>query len=246
MYVQYDRYEFLKRGIPLKRNTAVCAWYFSISKPFPHSQDNNNNRNHVYLAPSPNDEGNDAYVRPLVKLCERCMQHGKKVQLLTQHNLSGMLEKPQSLHELENWLIVLFKDIESAPRRIIELFDCAARPDIIIFDINSMVSELIRRESSSEMIMRHMAKCSASFCHYLGLLHVSNLLKIHDIVVILPVSIADPYLTSEQIRILIGLNFSGYQIHNNFDYLSRCVCPPRLQSQKSTSQNRPYIYHRYS
>lgn len=209
----------------------------------PHPQNNKNNRNHVYLAPSPNDEGNDAYVGPLVQLCERCIQQGKKVQLLTQHNLSGMLEKPQSLHALENWQIVQFKDIDTAPQRVIELFDRSESPDIIIFDIHSMVSELIRRESSSDMIMRYMARCSAAFCNYLRLLYRSNHLKIRDIVVILPVGIADPYLSSEQVRILIGLNFSNYQIHYLFDYLSRCVCPPRLQSesQESTPYHRQYI-----
>lgn len=187
------------------------------------------------MAPTPTDDGSDSYVRHLVKLCERCMQHHKKVQLLTQHNLSGMLEKPRSLQELEHWLIIMFKDIESAPRRIVELYDCAPRPDLIIFDINSMVIELIGRQSSSEMIMRHMAKCSASFRHYLGVLYMSNMDKVVEAVVILPGSVADPVLTSEQLRILIGLYFADYKIHYSFEYLSECICPTLLKAQESSS-----------
>ncbi|XP_034484189.1 uncharacterized protein LOC117789209 [Drosophila innubila] len=188
---------------------------------------NDLSRNHIFLSP------NGDYSRHLVKLCERCVQHEKKVLLLTQRKMSSILEKPRSLHQLEHWLHIAFKDIESAPRRIIELYDCAPHPDLIVFDMHSIIAELICRpvlqQCSRETLVRLIAKCAAAFCNYREMVHVSKLElarstgKEHpvDTIVIMPTE-AYP-LSPEQFKLLIGLYFYGNELYNNFSQLSERI-----------------------
>lgn len=174
------------------------------------------------------------YIFPiLLQLCERCVQREKKVLLLTQHKMSSILDKPRSLLHLEHWLHIVFKDIESAPRRIIELYDCAPRPDLIIFDMHSVVAELISRpvlqQCSRETLVRHIAKCAAAFCNYREMVHMSKLEQsratgkqtVLDTVVVLP---GEAYpLTPEQFKLFIGLYFCGNELYTNFADLSERI-----------------------
>lgn len=189
-----------------------------------HIPEDDLSRNHIFLSP------NSDYSRHLVKLCERCVQHEKKVLLLTQRKMSSILEKPRSLQQLEHWLHIAFKDIESAPRRIIELYDCTPRPDLIIFDMHSIIAELICRpvlqQCSREALVRHIAKCAAAFCNYREMVHMSKQEQtrlsgkeqVVDSIVIMP---TETYpLSPAQFKLLIGLYFCGNKLYNNFSELS--------------------------
>ncbi|EDW65825.2 uncharacterized protein [Drosophila virilis] len=190
----------------------------------PHISENDLIRNHIFLAP------NGEYRRHLVKLCELCVEHEKKVLLMTQNQMSlpGTLKKPRSLVHMERWMSIALKDIESAPRRIIELYDCQPRPDLIIFDMHSIVAELIGRpvlqQCSRKTLVRHVAKCAAAFCNYLEMVHVSK--QKHnrnavDAIVIMP---TETYpLTPAQFKLLIGLYFSGNELYTNFSALSERI-----------------------
>jgi len=144
--------------------------------------------------------------------------------------MSSILEKPRSLQQLEHWLHIAFKDIESAPRRIIELYDCTPRPDLIIFDMHSIIAELICRpvlqQCSREALVRHIAKCAAAFCNYREMVHMSKQEQtrlsgkeqVVDSIVIMP---TETYpLSPAQFKLLIGLYFCGNKLYNNFSELS--------------------------
>ncbi|KAH8387489.1 hypothetical protein KR093_007323, partial [Drosophila rubida] len=168
----------------------------------------------------------------VLQLCERCVQHEKKVLLLTQRKMSNILEKPRSLQQLQHWLHITFKDIESTPRRLIELYDCAPRPDLIVFDMHSIIAELICRpvlqQCSREALVRLIAKCAAAFCNYREMLHMSSKLEPQkqqqrqlDTIVIMP---SETYpLSAAQFKLLIGLYFCGNKLFTNFAELAERI-----------------------
>ncbi|XP_030378782.1 uncharacterized protein LOC115627290 [Scaptodrosophila lebanonensis] len=121
------------------------------------------NINHIYLT------SNTEYGRLLVQLCEKSAKCGKNVLIITQSrtSLSDMLEKHRSSG---HFLILLLSDIESAPRHIVELYECTSMPDLIIFDLNSIIVNLLRwpvmQQRNTETLVRNIAKCAAAFCSY--------------------------------------------------------------------------------
>ncbi|XP_034106308.1 uncharacterized protein LOC117569302 [Drosophila albomicans] len=188
-------------------------------------KDDDLSRNHIFLTP------NGDYSRHLIRLCERCVQHEKKVLLLTQRKMSSIfLEKPRSLQQLQHWLHITFKDIESAPRRLIELVDCAPRPHLIVFDMHSIIAELICRpvlqQCSRETLVRLIAKCAAAFCNYREMLRMSakpEQQEQHrlDTIVIMP---SETYpLSAAQFKLLIGLYFYGNKLFTNFTELAERI-----------------------
>ncbi|TDG40888.1 hypothetical protein AWZ03_012689 [Drosophila navojoa] len=189
-----------------------------------HSSKDGLTRNHIFLSP------NGEYSRPMLKLCEHCVSHEKKVLLLTQQqfNLPVTLKKPRSLVHMERWISITLNDIESAPRRIIELFDCQPRPDLIIFDMYSIVAELLSRpvlqQCTTPTLVRHIAKCAAAFCNYLEMVQAykqKQKLNAVDAIIVLP---TESYpLTQAQFKLLIGLYFSDNEVYTNFASLSERI-----------------------
>ncbi|EDV91676.1 uncharacterized protein LOC6566090 [Drosophila grimshawi] len=185
-----------------------------------HSADDDLIRYHIYLA------SNVEYSTHLLKLCEHCVQNEKKVLLLTENcemlYLVDTMEKPRSLAHMERCMsIVALKEIESAPRHIIELFDCLPRPQLIVFDMNSIVAAELISNTQLQILIRHMAKCAAAFCNYMQMQNMFKHACNIDAIVIMPT--AKYPLTSAHLKLLIGLYFSTNPLYTNFAALVESI-----------------------
>ncbi|EDW86364.2 uncharacterized protein Dwil_GK15470 [Drosophila willistoni] len=122
-------------------------------------------------------------------------------------------------------------DVESAPVTIIRLFDQMVLPDIIIFDMHSIIWSMLQRpvmqQCSTDKLVRNIAKCSAAFTNYLGMVRESKQCKMSlnparvDTLVIMP---QESYpLTPAQFQLLIDLYFYDNECSTNFSQISTSI-----------------------
>ncbi|XP_017005434.2 uncharacterized protein [Drosophila takahashii] len=173
--------------------------------------------NFIYLT------GSEDYALNLAKLCERFALKEKRVFLITSRQQE--MAKRFSLNPLNcsKYLSILQpQDFESTPLRLLELQDSPAessmrRPHLIVFDLQSLVLDALLRpvmqQCSRDKMVRHIAKCSASFVNYREILAPPI-----DTIVVMS---QEPYpLSPAQFKLLIGLYFHGHECHTNFAKLS--------------------------
>ncbi|ALC49188.1 CG4949 [Drosophila busckii] len=178
-------------------------------------------RNHIILAP------NEEYKQKVFKFMELSMQRRKKIMLLTQKNtnFTDGLQKQFPTTPIHLLIKVLFNRIEQAPTRLAELSGCTPRPDVVIFDMESLIGELLSRpilqQWDRQTTVRLIARLSAAFSNYSEVLHLCVPTKIVDCIVIMP---KDPYpLTATQFRLLYGLYFIRFKVYTSFDEIDEVL-----------------------
>ncbi|KAH8289357.1 hypothetical protein KR054_004191 [Drosophila jambulina] len=176
--------------------------------------------NYIYLT------ANEDYAKCLAKLCERCAVNDNRVLLIT--NRKGITSSSSSSKCLK---ILQLADIESTPCRLLDLQgggsaeNPISAPDLIVFDLHSLVLEAIQRpvmqQCSTDQMVRHIAKCAAAFANYRELVANMELRaerKSLDTVVVMS---QDSYpMTPAQFKLLIGLYFYGNECHTIFSQLA--------------------------
>ncbi|KAH8373591.1 hypothetical protein KR200_011392 [Drosophila serrata] len=174
--------------------------------------------NYIYLT------ANEEYTKCLEKLCERCALNENRVLLITNRKgISSSNSKCLKIFQLA--------DIESTPCRLLDLQgSCSAEndtsaPDLIVFDLHSLVLEAIQRpvmqQCSPDQMVRQIAKCAAAFANYRELvanMELRGQRKSLDTVVVMS---QDSYpMTPAQFKLLIGLYFYGNECHTIFSKLA--------------------------
>ncbi|XP_068154924.1 uncharacterized protein [Drosophila tropicalis] len=171
--------------------------------------------NHIFLT------SNGEYVTNVLKLCERITLQQKRVLLITHRQssfVSNLEGNPFGMLALD-MTVCSVDDVESAPGTIIRLFDQMVLPDIIIFDMHSIIWSMLQRpvmqQCSTDKLVRNIAKCSAAFTNYLGMVREV------DTLVIMP---QDSYpLTPAQFQLLIDLYFYDNECSTNFSQISTSI-----------------------
>ncbi|XP_037726424.1 uncharacterized protein LOC119557645 [Drosophila subpulchrella] len=179
--------------------------------------------NFIYLT------GSEDYALNLAKLCERFVLKEKRVFLITSRQREMAKRFALNSQSSSKYLAILqVLDVESTPNRMLELQDQAESlrcPDLIVFDMQSLVLESILRpvmqQCSTSQMVRHIAKCSASFVNYREILASSELQKAAKPIDTIVVMSQEPYpMSPAQFKLLIGLYFHGNECHTNFAQLS--------------------------
>ncbi|KAH8244900.1 hypothetical protein KR032_002104 [Drosophila birchii] len=172
--------------------------------------------NYIYLT------ANEDYAKCLTKLCERCALNNNRVLLIT--NRKGIISTSSKCLK-----VLQLADIETTPCRLLDLqgnagADSISAPDLIVFDLHSLVLEAIQRpvmqQCSTDQMVRQIAKCAAAFANYRELvtnMELRGQRKSLDTVVVMS---QDSYpMTPAQFKLLIGLYFYGNECHTIFSKL---------------------------
>ncbi|KAH8366400.1 hypothetical protein KR084_004313 [Drosophila pseudotakahashii] len=179
--------------------------------------------NFIYLT------GSEDYALNLAKLCERFALKEKRVFLITSRQQEMAKRFSLNSQGCSKYLSILqLLDVESTPHRLLELQDNAdsiRRPHLIVFDLQSLVLDALLRpvmqQCSTDKMVRHIAKCSASFVNYreiLASLEPTKATRPIDTIVVMS---QEPYpMSPAQFKLLIGLYFHGNECHTNFAKLS--------------------------
>ncbi|XP_039499974.1 uncharacterized protein LOC120456910 [Drosophila santomea] len=182
------------------------------------------NNNYIYLT------GSEDYALNLAKLCERFATKEKRVLLITSRQQGMAKRYPwEEAHSCSKYLTILqLVDVESTPLRMLEMQDSAESlrsPDLIVFDLQSLVLDALLRpvmqQCSTDKMVRHIAKCSASFVNYREILANMAEQKAGKCIDTIVVMSQEPYpMSAAQFKLLIGLYFHGNECHTNFSKLS--------------------------
>ncbi|XP_017114431.1 uncharacterized protein LOC108137316 [Drosophila elegans] len=177
--------------------------------------------NYIYLT------GTEDYALNLTKLCERFASKEKRVLLITSRQQGIAKRYPWNSPNRSKNLTILQLDVESMPHRMLELQDNTEPfgPDLIVFDLQSLVLDALLRpvmqQCSTDKMVRHIAKCSASFVNYREILTNLDLQKAGKAIDTIVVMSQEPYpMSPAQFKLLIGLYFHGNECHTNFAKLS--------------------------
>ncbi|XP_017067421.1 uncharacterized protein LOC108105388 [Drosophila eugracilis] len=179
--------------------------------------------NFIYLT------GSEDYALNLAKLCERFALKEKRVLLITSRQQGMAKRYPWDTQNCSKYLTILqLVDVESTPLRMLEMQNNAESfriPDLIVFDLQSLVLDALLRpvmqQCSTDKMVRHIAKCSASFVNYREILTNLELQKEGKPIDTIVVMSQEPYpMSPAQFKLLIGLYFHGNECHTNFGKLS--------------------------
>ncbi|XP_034667777.1 uncharacterized protein LOC117901216 [Drosophila subobscura] len=189
--------------------------------------------NHIFLT------HNSDYVRSVGKLCERATLHDKRVLLITSrlYDLSKGHDGWDGRQSVVKGRISVCKliDIESTPQQLLDLHDgyepSHDLPDLIVFDLHSIISELLKRpvlqQCSTDKLVRHIAKCSAAFANYRELVCNERLggkpvdgNGANGVDTIVIMSQESYPMTPAQFKLLMGLYYCGNECYTNFSQLS--------------------------
>ncbi|XP_022208765.2 uncharacterized protein LOC111065095 [Drosophila obscura] len=189
--------------------------------------------NHIFLT------HNNDYGRSIEKLCERVTLRDKRVLFISSRidDLSNVAGEWNGREAIVKGRITPFRltDIESTPQKLLDIHDeyqpSHGLPDLIVFDLHSVIAELLQRpllqQCSTDKLVRHIAKCSASFANYRELL-CSEWLggksvddSGHSGVDTVVVMSQESYpMTPAQFKLLMGLYYCGNECYTSFSKLS--------------------------
>ncbi|XP_017056284.1 uncharacterized protein LOC108098089 [Drosophila ficusphila] len=207
------------------QNKKVCCLFSQDSFHFKHFQGMNLSdciNKYIYLT------GTEDYVLNLAKLCERFALKEKRVLLITSRQQGMASCYPWDFSNRSKYLTTLqLLDVESTPHQMLELQDNTEpfAPDLIIFDLQSLVLEALLRpvmqQCSTDKMVRHIAKCSAAFVNYREILANLEPQKAGKSINTIVVMSQEPYpMSPAQFKLLIGLYFHGNECYTNFAKLS--------------------------